>query len=86
MSEAEDRLWKALSIQSERMDKFERAMEENTGMTRDIRDLMLTARTGFKVLGWVGTGARWVGGIAAAIAAVYSLIYIIMHGGQPPGK
>jgi peptidoglycan hydrolase CwlO-like protein len=58
---------------------------ENTSLTRDIRDLMEMARAGFRVLGVMGTAARWIGVIAAAGVSVWTLIQTIKSG-HPPSK
>lgn len=63
-----------------RMDVLEAAVGENTDLTRDIRDIMVAARVGFKVLGGLGTLAKWSLYICGAAAAVWGLI----HGAPKP--
>jgi len=58
----------------------------NTVATQEILDLMKAVKTGFKVLGWLGTGAKWIGGIAAAASAMYVVYHQLTHGGQLPTK
>ena len=60
------------------------ALAENTRLTKDILDMFSAVKGGFRVLGWVGVAAKWIGGIAGAVAAVWALIYSITHGGPRP--
>lgn len=69
---------------AERMAALERELRDNTTVTREVRELMELGRNGFKVLGWLGVAAKWVGSLAAAAAAVWALVYAAMHG-KPPG-
>jgi hypothetical protein len=68
-----------------RMEAIERELRDNTSVTREVRELMELGRSGFKVLGWLGVAAKWVGSLAAAAAAVWALVYAATHGGKPPG-
>jgi hypothetical protein len=52
--------------------------------TNSIHELMEGVRSGFKVLGHLGTVAAWIAKVAGAIAAVWGLIYAFKHGGRPP--
>lgn len=78
----EDRLERG----SERMDLLDAELDRNTELTQEIRDIMAAARVGFKVLGGLGTVAKWIGTIAGAGVALYSLWYAITHGGATPPK
>lgn len=73
-----------LNIGHARMDALESAVQRNTELTQDILSIMDTAKAGFRALGWLGVGVRWLGGLAAAGVAIYAAIYAITHGGQPP--
>ena len=69
---------------SARMDLHEQALAENTAITQEIRDLLAAFKGGFKVLGWLGTGAKWAGIFAGAGLALYRAWYAIRHGGAEP--
>lgn len=69
---------------SDRMDRIERTLNENTDATLEVRDLINTVKGGFKVLGWLGGGAKWIGSLATAGAAIYGFIWAITHPGQLP--
>ena len=76
---------------SERMSNLEGKLTEvatelrlNTDVTMEVRELLAAFKGGFKVLGWFGVGAKWVGILATAGVAVYTLLYSMTHGGQLP--
>lgn len=63
-------------------------IEENSALTRQLGDstaemveMFNAAKGAFKVLGWIGTGVKWAGGIAAAGAAFWALFH---NSGIPP--
>lgn len=72
----------------DRLRDFEKIQEDlgvelkaNTAVTAELRDIMAAARLGFKVIGWIGTLAKWA--VALAVP-VYALIHTIKTGGPPP--
>ena len=70
-----------------RLAAVEAELKTNTDITSEVRDLLGTFRSGFKVLGWLGTGATWLGRIAAAALAIWGVAYTITHHGElPPHK
>jgi hypothetical protein len=69
-----------------RMAAIEAALASNTDLTREIRDLMDAARLGLRMLGGMGQVAKWLGMVAAAAVSIYTAVYMIKHGGQPPTK
>lgn len=73
---------------SQRIDKLEASMSENTTLTYGIKadtseflEVFRAVRGGFKVLGWLGNIAKWVAGLAAAIAGLY---FAMQRGGPHP--
>lgn len=68
-----------------RMAALEKALGANTEITREVRDLLDALKGGMKVLGWMGTGLKWLGAIAAAGMAIYTGVYMLTHGGELPG-
>lgn len=68
-----------------RIERIEVALKANTEVTEEVRDLLSAFRGGFRVLGWLGTGAKWIGAIAAAGMAIYTAVYAATHGGSLPG-
>jgi hypothetical protein len=57
-----------------RQENLEAAMTMNNTMTGEIYDILSTAKSGFKFLGWIGTGATWVVKLGAFAAASYAAI------------
>ena len=71
---------------AERMTHIETNLADTQAVTYEVRDLLTAFKGGFRVLGWLGTGAKWLGGIATACVAIYTVGYMLTHGGQlPPG-
>lgn len=61
------------------MDCLEAGLNANTELTQRIREdtselveMFKALKGGLKVLGWFGTMAKWVGGIALAVTSVYA--------------
>lgn len=74
-----------------RMNDFETKLSENTAatlstnaITADIKDILTAAKVGLKVIGAIGTIAKWIGLIATAVVAIYGAIYAVKSGGVPP--
>ncbi len=63
-------------------------MKENRETLVEIKDLLMTAKTFFKFCRGFGTGVKWLGGVAAGLAAIWGLIYAVgyalMHAGKMP--
>jgi hypothetical protein len=57
---------------NERLVKVEDNLERNNEMTALLLELFSAARTGFKVLGWVGEVVKWAGMIAGGAVAMYA--------------
>ena len=68
-----------------RMGRLEIGLAENTAVTHEVRDLLTAFKGGFRVLGWLGTGLKWVSGIAIACTTIYTALYMATHGGTLPG-
>jgi hypothetical protein len=62
-----------------RLMALETAMSANTAVTerlavdtQELLDLFRAAKGGFRVVGWIGTFAKWSAGLAAAAVALYT--------------
>lgn len=69
-----------------RLDKIEIDLADNTKVTREVRELLDTFKGGMKVLGWLGTGMKWAGSIAAAVFSIYAAWHAFRTGNFPGGK
>lgn len=63
----------------ERVTSVEEALASNTKLTKaageDTRELLalfIAAKGGFKVMGWLGEGLKWLGIVATAVAAIWA--------------
>ena len=76
---------RALADGDKRMTGMSDDLAINTATTTEVRDLLDALKGGMKVLEWLGKVARWVGSIAAAATAAYTVFYMLTHGGDLPG-
>ena len=69
----------------DRVTSVEDALKSNTKLTqevgedtRELLDLFRAAKGGFKVMGWLGEGLKWLGIVAAALTS----IWVAFHSGK----
>ncbi|MGH8539591.1 MAG: hypothetical protein ACRETW_03705 [Stenotrophobium sp.] len=55
-------------------------LEENTALTKEVRDLMDAIRTGMRAMNWLGNAAKWLLGLGASLAVIWGAL----HGGKAP--
>lgn len=65
-----------------RLSSLEAGLAANSGTTEEVRDILQVAKAGLKVIGGIGTFVKWVGGIAAGLAALWGL-YVTARSGFP---
>lgn len=65
-----------------RFGALESELATNSTTTAEVRDILQVAKAGLKVIGGVGTFVKWVGSIAAGLAALWGL-YVTARGGFP---
>ena len=70
-------------MQTELQD-IKKLLDETSTTVSEVRDLFAALKGGVKVLGWLGTGVKWLGFVAAGCTAVYTAAYMLTHGGTPP--
>lgn len=71
---------------ADRMAAVERELRTNTETTLEVRDILGAAKGAFKFFNGLGLVLKWVGGLATAAVAVYTLWHMANHGGKPPGS
>lgn len=59
-----------------------KALEENTKLTKEIKEILEFGKTFFSLMRYIGMGAKWIAAVGTAIAATYA----VFHLNQPPGK
>ena len=57
----------------EKIERMERELRENTRITRELRDIMVTVKSGARMLGWVGAAIKWLAGVVAAAVALWAV-------------
>jgi len=87
----------SLSAGRDRMDVMSSQIKDNTDITREIRDVVLLARSFFSGLGKFASGCARIWTvlqpvvkactvIATAYAAIRGAVYVATHGAPPPTK
>ena len=66
-----DDQWRA--EMQEKIERMERELRENTRITRELRDIMVTIKSGARMLGWVGAAIKWLAGVVAAGVALWAV-------------
>lgn len=64
----------------EELRKTSELTEKINEMTEEMVDLFAAAKGAFKMLGYIGTGIKWVGGVVAAVVA----LWVAIKTGFPP--
>lgn len=57
----------------EKIERMERELKENTSITRELRDIMVTVKSGARMLGWLGAAIKWLSGVVAAGLALWAM-------------
>ncbi|WP_141104009.1 hypothetical protein [Noviherbaspirillum denitrificans] len=81
-----NKLEAGINANTAEIQKNTRLTEELKADTREFLEVFNAVKGGFRVLGWIGTGAKWLGGIAAAGTALYGfglMMWQILHGNWP---
>lgn len=73
-----------LAIEAE-LKEHKKELALNTEVTTEIRDILRMGRAGLRVLGGLGSIAKWLGGIAAAALSIWGFVQTIKSG-LPPHK
>lgn len=60
-----------------RLTSLERAVAENTEITKDIRDAVVAGKFVAKLI-------KWTGALALAGSAIYAAVYQLLHDGKLP--
>lgn len=79
----------------QRMQRVETDLAGNTDTTnrvahdtREVLEHLATAKSGLKLLGYVGVVVKWASLVATGLVALYvamhTALYIITHNGEPP--
>lgn len=75
-----------LGAGANRMTAMERDLKANTETTMEVRDILGAAKGAFRFFNLLGLGLKWLGGLAGAGVALYTVWHMVTHGGKPPGS
>ncbi len=56
----------------EKIERMERELRENTSITRELRDILVTVKSGARMFGWIGSAIKWISGVVAAVVALWA--------------
>lgn len=84
INERLDRGAEKMDAMSSSIGEIRAELASNTITTNEVRELLDVGRNGLKVLGWIGIGAKWAGGVSTAILALWTAFYAATHNGQLP--
>ena len=82
MTQLQDRrasdTWRAeMQAKIEKQEKelvaIRKELAENTRITRELRDILVTVKSGARMFGWVGSGIKWISGVVTAGVALWAL-------------
>lgn len=78
---AQHRAVRDLATRDEEIRAIRDTVQKNAETAREVLDLFSTLKGGFRVIGWLGTAAKGLAGLAAAAAALWAAYTQFRHGG-----
>jgi len=61
-----------------KIERLEAKLDENTSLTRELKDILQTLRGGWRFMGWIGRAVKWCVGLATG---AYGLWTLFTHNG-----
>ncbi len=59
--------------QEQELAEIRKELAENTSITRELRDILVTVKSGARMLGLVGAAIKWLSGVVAAGVALWAV-------------
>lgn len=56
-----------------KIERLEAKLDENTALTRELKDILQTLRGGWKFMGWIGRAVKWCVGLATGAYGLWTL-------------
>jgi hypothetical protein len=81
-----ERIHERLDKGSARMDLMQAELTRNTEVTTEVRELLTTFKSGFKVAGWIGRAAVWLKNLVLLGLALLGLYHGVIPGHNTPHK
>ncbi len=70
-----------LAARDDEIRAIRETVQKNAETAQEVLDLFTALKGGFRVLGWLGTAAKGIAGLAAAAAALWAAYSQFKHGG-----
>lgn len=61
--------------QEQELAEIRKELAENTIITRELRDILVTVKSGAHMFGWIGIAINWIGGVVAAVVALWAMFH-----------
>jgi len=58
--------------QDQELAEIRKELAENTSITRELRDILVTVKSGAHMFGWIGSAIKWISGVVAAGVALWA--------------
>ena len=58
--------------QDQELAEIRKELAENTSITRELRDILVTVKSGARMFGWIGSAIKWISGVVAAGVALWA--------------
>ena len=59
--------------QDQELAEIRKELAESTAIIREMRDILVTVKSGARMLGWVGAAIKWLSGVVAAGIALWAV-------------
>ena len=56
-----------------KIERLEAKIDENTSLTRELKEILQTLRGGWKFMGWIGRAVKWCVGLATGAYGLWTL-------------
>ncbi len=59
--------------QEQGLAEIRKDLAESTALVREIRDILITVKSGARMFGWIGSAIKWISGVVAAGVALWAV-------------
>lgn len=59
--------------QEQELAEIRKELAESAAIIREMRDILVTVKSGARMLGWVGAAIKWLSGVVAAGVALWAV-------------
>lgn len=58
--------------QEQELAEIRKELAESTALVREMRDILVTVKSGARMFGWIGSAIKWISGVVAAGVALWA--------------